>query len=143
MIQTRICNSEDFDQIVVLLRQLWPGKPQDLVSLRQVYDRSMASDRQVYLCAVVDTQVLGFGSLTIKNNLWCEGFLGFVDELVVDEAHRGKGIGTKLLDDLISWARERGCRRVELDSSFHRTAAHVFYERYGFQSRAYLYSKSL
>jgi GNAT superfamily N-acetyltransferase len=132
MIQTRVCNSEDFDEIAALLRQLWPDKPQDLVSLRQVY-----------LCATVDGRVAGFGSLTIKSNLWCEGFLGFVDELVVDEAHRDRGIGTKLLDDLISGARERGCHRVELDSAFHRKAARAFYERRGFQSRAYLYSKPL
>ena len=115
----------------------------DLVSLRSVYDRALASDRQVYLCAVLDQQVVGFGSLTIKSNLWSEAFVGYVDEMVVDEAQRGRGVGTQILDRLISWARERGCNRIELDSAFHRKSAHAFYERRGFQSRAYLYSKLL
>jgi glucosamine-phosphate N-acetyltransferase len=143
MIPIRECKAEDFDSIVALLGQLWPGKPLDSVSLRRVYDRTLASDQQVYLCAVCDQQVVGFGSLTIKSNLWNEAFVGYVDEMVVDGAHRGRGIGTQILDHLISWARERGCNRIELDSAFHRKDAHVFYERRGFQSRAYLYSKLL
>ncbi len=143
MIQIRKCMAEDFDGVVALLRQLWPGKPLDLVSLRSTYDRSLASERQVYLCAVCDKQVVGFGSLTIKSNLWSEAFVGYVDEMVTDGAHQGRGIGTQILDRLISWAREQGCNRIELDSAFHRKDAHAFYERRGFQSRAYLYSKLL
>jgi GNAT superfamily N-acetyltransferase len=143
MIQIRACQAEDFEGVVALLRQLWPGKPLELDSLRSVYDRALTSDRQVYLCAVLDQQVVGFGSLTIKSNLWNEAFVGYVDEMVVDKAQRGRGVGTQILDHLISWARERGCNRIELDSAFHRKDAHAFYERRGFQSRAYLYSKLL
>ena len=143
MIQIRQCKPEDFDSVVALLKQLWPGKQLDPVALRRVYDRTLASDRQIYLCAESGREVVGFGSLTIKSNLWNEAFVGFVDELVVDGAHQGRGIGTQLLDQLISWASERGCNRIELDSAFHRKEAHAFYERHGFQSRAFLYSKLL
>jgi GNAT superfamily N-acetyltransferase len=143
MIQIRKCSAGDFDGIVTLLSQLWPGKPLDLACLRNVYDCALASERQVYLRASSGQQAVGFGSLTIKSNLWSEAFVGFVDELVVDEAHRGQGIGTQILDHLISWACERGCNRIELDSAFHRKDAHAFYESRGFQSRAYLYSKLL
>jgi GNAT superfamily N-acetyltransferase len=114
------------------LGQLWPGKPLDSISLRRVYERTLASDQQVYLCAVCDQQVVGFGSLTIKSNRWNEAFVGYVDEMVVDGAHRGRGIGTQLLDHLMSWAREHGCNRIELDSAFHRKEARAFYERRGF-----------
>jgi len=143
MIQIRECKAEDFDGVVALLGQLWPGKQLDSVSLRRVYDRTLASNRQVYLCAESGQRVVGFGSLTIKSNLWNEAFVGFVDEMVVDGAHRGRGIGTQILDHLISWAHERGCNRIELDSAFHRKDAHTFYERRGFQSRAFLFSKLL
>jgi len=143
MIQTRECRAEDFDSVVVLLGQLWPGKQLDPVALRRVYDRSLASDQQLYLCVESGKRVVGFGSLSIKSNLWSEALVGYVDEMVVDEAHRGRGIGKQILDCLILWARERGCNRIELDSAFHRKDAHAFYERQGFQSRAYLYSKLL
>ena len=143
MIELRPCTTADFEGVVALLRQLWPGKTLDTASLRNIYESALSSDWQIYLVAVRDGRIVGFGSLTVKSNLWNEGFVGFVDEMVVDEAHRGQGTGTQILDHLISWARERGCVRIELDSAFHRKDAHAFYERRGFQSRAYLFSKPL
>lgn len=143
MIQIREFKPEDFDSVVVLLHQLWPDTSLDLGTLRSAFERSRASNRQLYLCAESEGQVLGFGSLTTKSTLWSVAPVGYVDEMVVDEKHRGRGIGTQILDHLISWARDQGCSHVELDSAFHRKDAHAFYERRGFESRAYLYSKSL
>jgi len=143
MIQIRNCSPDDFDGVVTLLRQLWPGKPLELDALRSTFDRALASDRQIYICAASEKEVVGFGSLSTKNNLWSPGPVGYVDEMVVDGAHQGRGIGTKILNHLVSCARERGCTRIELDSAFHRKNAHAFYEQQGFESRAYLYSKLL
>jgi len=143
MIHIRNCKAEDFEGVVALLRQLWPDMPLELDALRRTFDRSLASDRQIYICAVSGQQAVGFGSMTIKSNLWSAGFVGYVDEMVIDGAHRGRGIGTQILDHLVSTARDLGCSRVELDSAFHRKSAHAFYEQRGFQSRAYLYSKPL
>ena len=142
-IQIRLCRAEDFEAVVPLLCQLWPGKPLDTLALRVVFDKALASDAQIYLCVTEGSRVIGFGSLTFKNNLWHEGSVGNVDELVVDEKCRGKGVGAKLLASLIDLARERGCRRVELDSAHHRKEAHRFYERQGFENRACLFSRIL
>lgn len=40
-------------------------------------------------------------------------------------------------------AKGHGCKRLELDSTFHRTIAHEFYERSGFEKRAYLFSEEI
>ena len=69
--------------------------------------------------------------------------MGYVDELIVDEEYRGRGIGTQLLNELVGLARQRGCRCVELDCAFQRKEAHQFYERQNFKSRAFLFSKVL
>lgn len=143
MFQTRHCRPEDFSQIVELLRQLWPEKHLDTAALRIVFERALASELQVYLCVTRGQRIVGFGSLSLKNNLWQEGYLGHVDELIVDREVRGSGIGTRLLEDLVAAARQRHCRVVELDSAFHREQAHEFYQRHGFQSRALLFSKAL
>ena len=144
MFQIRPCRPEDFDPLTRLLAQLWPDGPPDPAAARGVFDRALASDSQVYLCATTaDGRLVGFGSLTLKNTLWPAGPIGNVDELVVDAASRGRGVGTRLLERLAAAARERGCRRLELDSAFHRAEAHAFYERHGFEKRAYLFSKPL
>jgi GNAT superfamily N-acetyltransferase len=128
---------------MALLTQLWPNQPLERNRVQCVFNRALASDRQIYLCATLQARVVGFGSLTIKNNLWQQGYLAQVDELVVDLNHRRQGIGAQLLQRLAGLALERGCPRVELDSAFHREEAHRFYEEQGFQKRAYLFSKSL
>jgi GNAT superfamily N-acetyltransferase len=143
MMQIRPCSSEDFGGVLDLLKQLWPEKPLDPVSLRTVYDRALECDFQRYICATDGGRIIGFASLSVKNNLWQEGFLGHVDELVVDSGYRGHGVGTELLEHLIVIARQRGCRLVELDTAFHRKEAHDFYERMGFENRGYVFSKSL
>lgn len=143
MPEIRPCRAEDFDAVVQLLRQLWPDKQLDLAKLRAVFDRAITADTQVYLCATIGANVVAFGSLTLKNNLWHEGNLGHIDELVVDSGFRGKGIGTRLLAYLEITARRRGCRRIELDSATQRTRAHDFYEQQGFVSRALLFSKAI
>lgn len=143
MFQIRPCRLEDFDAVVGLLHQLWPDKPLELDSLRVVFVRGLASELQAYFCVVAGTRIVGFGSLTLKNNLWQAGYLAHVDELVVDCEFRGKGAGTQLLAHLVAFARQKDCLRIELDSAFHRKAAHEFYRRHDFADRALLFSKVL
>jgi ribosomal protein S18 acetylase RimI-like enzyme len=141
--QIRPSRSADFEQVLALLRQLWPDRALDVNFSQEVYARALDSDNQVYYCAVVGEIVVGFGTVSLKNVLWPGGPTANIDELVVDAAHRRRGIGAKLLAELVEAARQRGCKRVELDSAHHRKAAHEFYEKSGFENRACLFSKSL
>lgn len=52
--------------------------------------------------------------------------------LVVDEAARGTGVGSELLDAAESWARKLGCARLRVRSRVERELAHRFYQRAGF-----------
>lgn len=56
----------------------------------------------------------------------------YIDDLVVDEAHRSQGVGAMLLDHLEQVARSEGAHCVELDSGHQRTDAHRFYRRRGY-----------
>jgi ribosomal protein S18 acetylase RimI-like enzyme len=134
---------DDFPAVLTLLHQLWPDQPLAEDALHAVFGKALDSESRVCLCAVVGERVIGFGSLTIKNSLWQTGPLAHVDELVVDSACRGGGVGTRLLKELVGLAQRRGCRRIEMDSALHRDAAHRFYKRHGFENRACVFSKRL
>ena len=56
----------------------------------------------------------------------------FVDDLVTDESHRGKGYGRALLRWLAERARAEGIGQIHLDSRF---TAKGFYEHEGFTLR--------
>ncbi len=137
------CGPADFEGIFGLLRQLWPAKELERETLRQIFAQAVVAKSRVLLHAQAGEEIVGFGSMTLKMHLWHAGLIAWVDELVIDEHHRGEGIGKLLLDHLLAAARERGCRAMELDSAFHRKGAHAFYDQMGFEKRAYLFSKRL
>ncbi len=133
----------DFDRICELLQHLWPDKKIDRGALKVVMNRALESSQDIYLCAETERGVVGFCTLAVRNSLWQESRIGTISEMVVDEAFRKRGVGTALLGTIIDLARQKGCRLIELDSAFHRDAAHRFYEKAGFVKRAYLFSKEL
>jgi GNAT superfamily N-acetyltransferase len=58
--------------------------------------------------------------------------LGFVGNMVVAEAHRRRGVGTAILDDVAGWLERGGCTRIELNAT--DDGQHL-YVRHGFASR--------
>lgn len=134
---------EDFEQIYGLLPQLWPDVKLSKSKLRLAFRRAMNSELHYYLCAVDRKAIIGFCSLSMRSSLWQQGFIAHIDEIIVDQAYRGRGIGTALMKKAFAIAGKRGCSRIELDSAFHRKRAHSFYERLGFENRAYVFSRKL
>src|SRR6266853_1522124 len=58
-----------------------------------------------------------------------------LDEVVVDDVSRGKGVGAALVKASLDLARKKGVEVVELQSGVQRDAAHRLYERMGFKRR--------
>ena len=62
------------------------------------------------------------------------GYLqGHIEDLVVDESARGRGVGTLLLKKLIQFSRERGIKVIKLTSGLELVDAHKFYGKNGFK----------
>jgi GNAT superfamily N-acetyltransferase len=58
-----------------------------------------------------------------------------LDEVVVDESARGKGVGAALVGACLEVARRRGAEVAELQSGVQREAANRLYQRMGFKLR--------
>lgn len=58
----------------------------------------------------------------------CQPFM-VIDNLVVQQAHRGRGIAKGLMVEMESLARASDCSLILLVSGAHRTEAHRLYER--------------
>lgn len=62
---------------------------------------------------------------------------GMLLGILVHEAYRGTGIGARLLDRAISWARERGLVSISLLVFAHNERAIMLYRTRGFDQREY------
>jgi ribosomal protein S18 acetylase RimI-like enzyme len=75
------------------------------------------------------------GTLTLVTFRIPTGLRARIEDVVVDEAARGHGIGAALTRAALDIARSRGARTVDLTSRPERVAANGLYQRLGFQLR--------
>ncbi len=75
------------------------------------------------------------GSLTLALFRIPTGVRAWIEDVVVDSAARGSGVGDALSREALRVAVTRGARTVELTSRSSREAANRLYQRLGFQIR--------
>ena len=63
------------------------------------------------------------------------GMRAWIEDVVVDEAGRGQGVGDALTRAMVERAHELGCRTVDLTSRPSREAANHMYQRACFVAR--------
>jgi len=69
----------------------------------------------------------------MRNDLHKEPF-GLLEDVFVEESFRGKGLGSKLVKEVIEKARECRCYKLIATSRHSRPKVHDLYERLGFQN---------
>lgn len=55
----------------------------------------------------------------------------YIDDICVDEAHRGKHVATKLYEFVVQFARSKNCNRITLNVWTGNDGARSFYEKMG------------
>ncbi|MCX4850180.1 GNAT family N-acetyltransferase [Streptomyces sp. NBC_00893] len=95
--------------------------------------RLLRSDANTLLLARVDGRAVGM--LTLIVFPLPSGLRGRIEDVVVDEAARGHGVGAALTEEALRLAEAAGARTVDLTSRPSRQAANRLYEHLGFQAR--------
>ena len=113
-----------------LIPQLSSSNPPPTeAELRQIAD----SDSTLLLLAEEDGVIVG--SLTLALFRIPTGLRAWIEDVVVDAAARGKGVGEALNRFALDEARRRGATTVDLTSRPSREAANRLYQRLGFVKR--------
>jgi GNAT superfamily N-acetyltransferase len=85
------------------------------------------------LGAIIDGSVVGTCTVAICPNFsWeCRPY-AVIENVVVTEQLRHKGIGRAILKQAVDFAKEQGCYKVALMTGSKRVETHRFYEASGF-----------
>jgi ribosomal protein S18 acetylase RimI-like enzyme len=126
--------SEVTDEVVEAFERLLPQLSTTAKRLDEAaVSAIVAAEASTVLIARVDKAIVG--TLTLATFAIPTGVRAWIEDVVVDEAARGKQVASRLIDEAIKLAREAGARTVDLTSRPSRESAGRLYERLGFEQR--------
>lgn len=134
---------EDAEALFGLARQYQTGREaigrdEFLVAFDNVL-RRRDQETNVLFVAVLDNQVVGYSLMTVSRLLHAPGLTSHLQEIVVDTASRGHGIGDRLMQANEHYCMGRGVR--QLSASTARMGS--FYNHRGFEAVGQHYRKLL
>lgn len=126
----------DLDALLALYRELMkgdhPAQPGDAELSLPVLEEMLADPSRHLLLGTIGEEVLGTVDLLIAANLTHHGEpWAMVENVVVAERARRRGVGRALMEHAFVIARTAGCYKVQLMSGMDRGPAHSFYEGVG------------
>jgi GNAT superfamily N-acetyltransferase len=83
-----------------------------------------------------DSPPAGVAQLRFRFSVWKAAPDCWLEDLFVVDAARRGGCGAALLELALDRAKDRGCRRVELDTNEENAAALALYHGFGFSERS-------
>lgn len=86
-------------------------------------------DQAIFLCAVIEAEIVGTGAIKRVDDRECE-----MTRMFVASTCRRRGLGRAIAAQLIEFARGVGYDRVRLSSNKALAASHRLYESMGFQA---------
>jgi len=127
---------DDMESLAGLYYQFW-HEISDVRKMKEAF-RAMQGDGAYLLLGAADgDKLVGSVMGVVCRELYgdCSPFL-VVEDMIVDEGCRGRGVGRLLFEELEKQARLRGCTQVILVTDADRKNAHRFYEAMGFHPTA-------
>jgi ribosomal protein S18 acetylase RimI-like enzyme len=132
-VTVRLAGPDDIDVVARLLTEFrehegrdWP--PEE--AIRAGVERLMPRDDTEYLLA--GDPPAGIVQLRYRWGVWWDAEDCNVEDVFVSAGARGSGLGRELVSAAIDRARERGCRRMELDTGADNAPAQGLYRSLGF-----------
>jgi GNAT superfamily N-acetyltransferase len=122
-------NIEDLSQVLELHSTLIPFEISFDKSL-EIYKEMLKNENYYLVVAKEDNKVIGC-AIGICCKCLAVSFL-VIEDVIVKDGLRGKGIGKKLMQSLDEFAKIKHCAYAILVSSDFRKNAHKFYENIGF-----------
>jgi ribosomal protein S18 acetylase RimI-like enzyme len=139
--QVRAARVEDAPALVRLVQQLAETMG-DASSLTEAYARDyLTTPGQHVLLTEVDGQAVGLLSYGVRPNLYHAADSALIEELVVDSAFQGQGVGSALMAVALERLRAVGCAEVAVSTMPDNERAQRFYRSHGLVDQAVLLEK--
>lgn len=152
-VDIRAAHEQDIDALLDLNRQIGEMHHQQAPHVfappseqeREFLLQALKSSERLFLVAEYDHQVVGFITAVMHSNeaipFLVKDPICRIGTLVVDEKHRGQGVGEKLMQACLDWAKQSGASDIRLEVMAFNQGAEAFYHKLGFECQSKILSK--
>jgi ribosomal protein S18 acetylase RimI-like enzyme len=132
----RALTADDMERLSELYCQFW-REASDVPKMKASFHAMQGNRAYILLGAEEDGKLAGSVMGVVCQELYgdCAPFL-VVEDMIVDEGQRKRGVGRLLFEELEKQAVQRGCAQVILVTEADRKDACGFYESLGFHPTA-------
>jgi GNAT superfamily N-acetyltransferase len=129
----RNAHLDDRTQVIELLKQF----PAEEITVRwedaaRTFERILEGvELGTILVAEEEDRLLGVITLSYPTAIRCAGLYACIEEFIVAEQGRGRGVGGKLLEAALAEARRRGCHELQVNRP--SPSGYPLYLRNGFE----------
>lgn len=137
MWQVEVATEADADKLVDLYARVWNKfegvLPQQLLDNRRADKNEIiqAMGSKKYFIIRNDEKILGVARTSLEHGT-C-----LLDRMVVDEEYRKQGIGSALINSIISFAKENNVTKIWLNTDIKLKDAMALYTKMGFEECGY------
>jgi GNAT superfamily N-acetyltransferase len=134
MVSIRLAHAGDAPIIHDLIYELavFERAPEQMVNTVDDIIRDGFGENPAFICFIAETegQVVGMSLCYIRYSTW-KGKVLYLEDLIVREEYRGKGIGKALFQHTLDYARQQQYRRVSWQVLDWNQKAIDFYKPFG------------
>ena len=116
-------------------KRFLPPSPRTAAGYASFLASQLAEPDATILVAEADGTVIGYAYAAVEGYDWISlrGPAGILHDVLVEPAHRGRGVGRQLLQAVLAHLRARGVPRVVLSTAEHNLAAQRLFTEMGFR----------
>ncbi len=114
--------------------------------LKRYVAKAIKTDKPNILIARIDDKIAGFITFEKSKEEYSDTNIkkpGLINELLVTENYRGKGVGMELMKAVEQYFKDQGLQYVKLECSSYNSSALSFYDHFGYKNRQLLLYKKL
>jgi len=133
MINLRVAKKEDCPRLLELVHELalFEKAPQEVTVTLPEFEEAGFGNNPVWKAFVAeeDSFIIGFALYYVRYSTW-KGCRLYLEDLLVTESHRGKGIGKLLFEQIIRETQEKGYSGMVWQVLDWNEPAIKFYKKY-------------